>query len=574
MAQPEPPLSTPTYRPADQFSDTTRGLCSAAYVDIEFANAVIGEVLESERRAVPPSFGFDLDPVVRHCLRARRLLIIRYALVTTILVAGMCIGGWWTLSWLSLCAIIMMARAGRGGRLRALRRGAFAVLILWMICFALLLAVAFVLGFLLDAVPEWLGERLLQLADTPTASNLAAQLTYGASGLVVVAPVLLTITMAVTLFISRWFAYNIMFSELAPGISAVVPRTGNDRVERRLATVARMQRGNIAVHDTDPFAGAGRLKHGWSFAIRLRPRDGDRVELDPHELNRRVNTAVLGMRDTRLRDGERIPNIYTVPYVAADGSRRSDDPLIDRQTHTPHTRASDETVAAIEACPQGGLRHYLRVVVPANGKEITTRAGVPILPAQDSGVSVTAFVHLAVEGGLLYAEFVALVLPPLRNEYRIADNLRADRVLSRAWSDTLRLYVLDNLLAPWLLLRVGWDAMWLSSRMARSARNADEWRFYDYGARFSVRDRAGRETGKFMQKLDSSKYIKLVDKTVTEAIIGYLREQGVDTSEFETNVQNYTFGDLVFHGGVQTFGGTNVVTQHNRQPAGAPKSGA
>ena len=63
-------LTTSSYAPAQQLSDTTRGLCSGAYVDVTYANEVIAEIVESERKAVPPSFGFDLDPVVRHCLRA------------------------------------------------------------------------------------------------------------------------------------------------------------------------------------------------------------------------------------------------------------------------------------------------------------------------------------------------------------------------------------------------------------------------------------------------------------------------------------------------------------------------
>jgi hypothetical protein len=563
--RPDQPLSTPTYTPAEHYSDTTRGLCSAAYVDIEYANTVIGEVLESERKAVPPSFGFDLDPVVRHCLRARRLLIIRYALVTAVLVAGLCLAGWWTFWWLALCALIAMARAGRGSRLRVFWVAALTVTGLGFVSLVLLLVVLFTVGRMMGAVPDWLSDRLLVLAESPSMSHLIEEGLTGFAGVTLLAPVLLTGAMAGVLFVSRWFAYNVMFTELAPGSRAVAPRSGNARVEQRLATVARMQRGNIAVHDTNPFSGAGLLKHGWSFAITLRPNGN----VDPHELNQRVNAAILGMRDITLRDGERIPNIYTVAYVAADGSRRSDDPMVDRQSRTPHTMASAETINAIKGCPQGGLRHYLRVVVPANGKKISSPAGEEILPAQDSGVSVTAFVHLAVEGGLLYAEFVAHVLPPLKNEYRIADNLRADRVLARSWSDTLRLYAYDNLYGPWLLLRVGWDALFLSSRMSRSARTADEYRFYDYGAEFSVRDLAARETAKFMQKLDSSKYIKLVDKTVTEAVIGYLREQGVDTSEFETNVQNYTFGSLVFHGGQQTFGSGNIVTQKNQSKGGA-----
>ncbi|WP_030434289.1 hypothetical protein [Actinoplanes subtropicus] len=108
--------------------------------------------------------------------------------------------------------------------------------------------------------------------------------------------------------------------------------------------------------------------------------------------------------------------------------------------------------------------------------------------------------------------------------------------------------------------------------MSRSTREAQQLRFYDYGARFSVRDRAGRETRKFMQKLDGAKYIKLVDKTVTEAVLGFLRDSGVDTSEFENQVINNTYSNLTFHGGVQNFGGTNTVRQRNTVRSGARPS--
>ncbi|MCU7725457.1 DUF389 domain-containing protein [Actinoplanes sp. KI2] len=562
MTTSDPTLTTSSYAPAQQLSDTTRGLCSGAYVDVTYANEVIAEIVESERKAVPPSFGFDLDPVVRHCLRARRLLIIRYAMATGVLLLSFCLTGWLPVFWLTLCMLIEVVRGGPRARVRALGVGVSTIAVLGFIAVAALVTTVLVLARL---SPDWLDEHLASLAARAHGSSLADALGTGLLGVAGVTALLPTVAMVVLLFASRWHAYGILFGELAPGADATAPPTRSVRVERRLATVARMQRGNIAVHDVNPFAGAGILKRGWSFVVTLRPsgaaENGNRVAIDPHELNKRVNDAVLAMRDTKLSGGERIPNLYTVAYVAADGYRRHDDPLIDQETHTPFTTASPETITAIESCPQGGLRHYLRVVIPANGKEIRTADDRPVLGAQDSGISVTAFVHLAVEGGLLYTEFAAHVLPPLRPDFRIADTLRADRVPARAWRDTLREYVRDNLYAPWWLVRNGWDALRLTARMSRSTSEAEQLRFYDYGARFSVRDRAGRETTKFMQKLDGAKYIKLVDKTVTEAVLGFLRDNGVDTSEFENQVVNNTYGDLTFHGGVQNFGGTNTVRQ-------------
>lgn len=390
--------------------------------------------------------------------------------------------------------------------------------------------------------------------------------------------------MFAALFLSRRHIYEIITTELAPDAPASAPPSNNSRVEWRLNVVAAMQRGNIAIHDRDPFAGAGGVAHGWSFAVALHPSDehGDgsarrqmkRVRLDAGALNRRVESAILGLRDPGLSAGERVPNIFVVPFVAADGRRRVDDPLIDPVTRTPRTLASPETLAAIENCPQGGLRHYLRAVVPANGKEIRTQDGLPVLPAQDSGTGVTAFVHLALEGGMLYAEFIATVMPPVRTRYQLGDNLRPERVAARAAHHTVANFPRDNLLGPARLVGVGWDAVRLRSRMLRSGKAADEFRYYDYGAHFSVRELAARlPMVKFMQRLDAAKYIALVDKTVSEAVVDFLEEHGVDTTDFRNAVANvsYDMSSKTFHDGQQIFGDNNRVTQRNT--SGGPKGG-
>jgi hypothetical protein len=564
----EPLLSTPAYVPATTFSDTTRRLCCAPYVNASFGNAVIREVVESERKAVPPSYGFDLDPVVRHCLRARRLLIARYAIVTALLLAGLLINPVWTVGWLLLCVAVVGVRSSAVRELpRPVRLGIVGAIVILGLCFAGYTVAGYLLSSVLGSysrVPD---------IDTGAPSFSGADL----QGVRNVVPVLLGAAIYLTLFLSRRHIYGILTTELAPGAPASAPRSSNPRVEWRLGVVAAMQRGNIAVQDTDPFAGAGWIEQNWSFAVSLKPRadEGDhrqRIPIDGAALNRRVHDAVVGLRDGQLREGERIPNVFVVPYVAADGYRRNDDPLIDPQTRTPRTQASVETIAAIEACPQGGLRHYLRAVIPANGKAIRTPDGRPVFPAQDSGIGVTAFVHLAVEGGMLYTEFVATVMPQVHPRYHLVDNLRPERIQGRAAGHAARAFVRENLLAPAYLVQLGWDAMRLQARMARSARAADEFRFYDYGAHFSVRELAAqRPTVKFMQMLDAGKYIKLLDKAVTETVVAFLDEQGVDTADFQNAVLNvaYDFSHALFAGGQQSFGGRNTNIQNNRpQPSG------
>ncbi|GAA2529774.1 hypothetical protein [Winogradskya humida] len=569
-----PLLSMPAYQPAGTWNDTTRRLCGAPYLDPDFANATIREVVESERKAVPPSYGFDLDPVVRHCLRARRLLLIRYAMVTGVLVVGLCLSPLATVAWLGLCAVVVGLRSSTVRELpRSFRLAGITVVVVLALC----LLGSFLLSVVLGSVVDSLGlpsgqDGFGDYGDSAPAVDDA--FADGLRGLVLLVPIGLAGAMFLVLFLSRRHAYGILTTELAPGVTAVAPRVGSSRVEWRLGVVAAMQRGNICVQDIDPFAGAGWREHSWSFATTLKPKNGDgRVAIDSLALNQRVHDAVVGLRDQRLRDGERIPNVYVVPYVAADGNRRSDDPLIDPQTRTPRTLASTETIAAIVGSPQGGLRHYLRAVVPANGKEIFTPDGRLVLPAQDSGIGVTAFVHLAVEGGMLYTEFVSTVMPQVNPLYHLVDNLRPERVPYHAAVDTMLSFLRDNLLGPVYLARLGWDTLRLTGRMARSARRADDFRFYDYGADFSVRELAAqRPTVNFMQILDAEKYIKLLDRVVTDTVLEYLDEQGVDTTEFQSAVTNVSIDNATFIGGQQNFGSRNVNVQNTSAPAGQPRT--
>jgi hypothetical protein len=561
----EPLLSTPGYRPPETMNATTRHLCAAPYVDVTFADDVIREVVESERKAVPPSYGFDIDPVVRHSLRARRLLVLRYALVTFVLIVGYCLSPLATFFWLLLCGFVVAVRS------RVMR--ALAPQVRWAIVAAIVVVGFCSVAFsLLQSMGDL--EDLLLLGDrgnTYSGSGFGdGGFSDGGFGLTVfdfLYPLLLASAMFAVLFLSRRHVFGIITTELAPGTPTTAPRSTSPRVERRLAVVAGMQRGNIAVHDQDPFLGAGWFEHGWEFAITLDPAErpeGEtvpvRVHLDGAELNRRVSKAILDLRSERLGDGEKIPNVFVVPYVAADGWRRTDDPLVDPATRTPYTMAS------LEACPQGGMRHYLRAVVPAHGKEVRTPQGRPVLPAQDSGVAVTAFVHLALEGGLLYAEFVATVMPEVRRLYQLGDILKPERVPVHAAETTLRHFFRDNLFGVIHLARIGWNVIRLQGRMSKSARDADEFRFYDYGADLSVREHGSDwPTGKYMHHLDAAKYIALLDKAVTQSILDFLDEHGVNTTEFRAKAasMSFDFSTKTFHGGQQVFGSHNRISQTN-----------
>jgi hypothetical protein len=54
-----------------RMQNATRYLCCAAYLDEALSREIVKEYLYDEHRAVVPSSGFDIRPVLAHCLHAR-----------------------------------------------------------------------------------------------------------------------------------------------------------------------------------------------------------------------------------------------------------------------------------------------------------------------------------------------------------------------------------------------------------------------------------------------------------------------------------------------------------------------
>jgi hypothetical protein len=78
----------PSHQPqADvEWTETTRLMCAAAYLDGTFSQDVSEEILHEHHRAVQIPPGVDIAPVAKHCLAARRQKILRDVLLMADLV--------------------------------------------------------------------------------------------------------------------------------------------------------------------------------------------------------------------------------------------------------------------------------------------------------------------------------------------------------------------------------------------------------------------------------------------------------------------------------------------------------
>jgi hypothetical protein len=256
---------------AGRISSTTRYLSGAAYVDEEYAEKVVDELVASSHRAVAPSLGYDVTTVIRHCFRAQRLWLVQNAVITAILVLGLIFFTWATLTVFVLCVLgsLVIPETPRASKWPT-----------WKVV-AVIVAVIAVLGCLvgpLTTILQTLGTGSFGSStfDSSTfgggapvigGGNVGATVGKFVGGFAVVA-----VAVLVTLIWSRHRMITTIASDLARGRADGPPRPGSREVEQRLRVIETAQHGNIVLHaGYEPFVGAGVRLNAWSIATELRP---------------------------------------------------------------------------------------------------------------------------------------------------------------------------------------------------------------------------------------------------------------------------------------------------------------
>ncbi|GAA3124647.1 hypothetical protein [Streptosporangium carneum] len=573
-------MSHPATEPgADQtaapppLQNATRYLSAGAYLDSRFRDRVLDELMGDPHRAVAPSLGgWNLTPVLTHCLRAQQMTLIRDALITgTASLLG--VFGWNWICLLLPLALLSLPRVRRGPRvwrvlLILLTVAEFAVLPLFLIWMALAFlprssrAFDMATGTYVDTSPS------------PLLIVLALLLGLLISLLISFLP----LAIAAGYRINRYVALS---TELRPGATLPPPGGSGDTGWRRSrkAYLDQAQWGNITLFGADdPFVGAGSVRRSWSIVAELdrttrsdnspaaTPRDYARI--DPADLHSFVRQRLLEMRDAVNEAPERVSRMHVGDHLTARGTftrldwpesgapRRwsgQSHPLIDTASGLPHFVAPPEVITDVIRQPQGGLKHYQRVTVDSDGEEMVSSNGSLLAPGEDRQVSVSAFIHLAVEGRMLYTQFVLTVLPPVAAEYRVVDELPALTGPALVWRavsrNTLDL-IADTVFAPFRLVRVAVRAI----RWRRETRNPAALPVYPFGARRSVRELGSAYgLGGFIQRLDADKYVKLIERRLTEAVLDYLDSKDIDTSGYRAQASNIINNGALITGG--TFNG-------------------
>jgi hypothetical protein len=563
--------------PAQPVSNATRHLSAAAYLSSSFANRVIGELIASHR-AVAPSRGIDLEPIIRHCLKARRMKFIRDVVLSVLLLVGLVTA---TVPLVFVLAVTFlggflpaarMERRSFGGKALAGLAAFIAVLVLGgILTIALVvIAVVVVLAKLASSVGGSAGT-------VPTIGLFSA----GFFGLWSLVYVVILIGTLVSYF---WRRDKMLAAHLRPGATAPTFRRESPRVENRIAEVCRAQYGNVALYDTrDPFIGMGfipselffsRNKEDrplWSIAIELSragaPRGllgfkaRDRVDIDPVDLHKVLRTRLENLNDPTLPASQRVAYITVDDHLVGEGKIYWDSPLIDRQRKIPYSQALPEAIEALIRAPQGRLRYYQRVSISDEGQPVLTEDRRQVIGSVDREVITSAFIYVAVEGHMFYLQFIPKALTPIDSSFQTIDlypisssSRFAGKVLQHTLQDAFR----DILTAPYKVYK----ALRLSYREWRSftkeARADADFAVADVGARIGVRELGSQgRLQTYIEDFDIDKYTRIVERLVLETVLDYLGAKGADTAAYRAAAASIVNGDVY---NANTVGNWNVNT--------------
>jgi hypothetical protein len=525
-------MSQPTAFSPD---DTTRYLCVATRTDERFAERMTKALLNDDLHAAAPSVGFALRPVLLHALDAARQRRVRDWFLLAATVAALIISPLWTVLALLVVLPIGGSLARRAGESRRLRDVVFALIVL---AIALLFSVSIVSA--LGTAPE-------PTRRTPNPEPPVAEWLVGLPWLAL----LVGLVMYGLMVWSEWqtrvtLLGGLTRAEFSTDTAPPLP-PGQAWLSDRLAAIDAAESGNVTIYDGfTPFIGHGELVSTWSFALPSLRRDSGAdddsvVPLDIAELVTHVRDRLAGIG----QEPDELPGLVLTERAFVSGNALTMHPaLLPERDETPRQHLPADELARLAARPHGSARHYLCAQVPSWGGEVVA----------------STFLHFSTDGRLLYLQCDRTVLGPLWQQYHDVDRISPlltagaiGRLLARAASGV-------SSAVPRAPVRVVRD---LTFRWRWERRRAVERAIarqdlgYNYGARFSVREEAtDANYHNYFQKTDAAKHLKLIERHVLAALLDFLDEHDVDTTEFRNRQMT-----ILNQGIIQTGGTSNVGNQ-------------
>jgi hypothetical protein len=281
--------------------------------------------------------------------------------------------------------------------------------------------------------------------------------------------------------------------------------------------------------------GSGVSISAWSFVLDVqRPAEG-------RDCTRFSTTDIHDAVEARLRSldvsGMRIEDKL---FVDGGDLRRGDTPFLPVAVGPPRTEVPPTLLRALIEGPEDTVRPYLCLRVEGWGGQLV----------------LSTFVRFVATSAHLFVEVSHSLLAPVEEEYQEVDRLLPQptaRQMTRIAGRSAARTPLRLLLAPVTVVRAVGAPLSRSLRLARQRREITQALRFNYGSSVSPRERAAdTHFQRYFQQLDRDMHLKVVEKAVLEAIVSFLDDHGVDTSELR---QRQT---TILNNGVFVTGGATV----------------
>ena len=371
----------------------------------------------------------------------------------------------------------------------------------------------------------------------PYALGSAIELGPGRWSVWVIAILILWgVSLAYRLWLHRTLAVELSPDEFDP---ARAPAVGSSYQER-LRYVEDAQRGNLTVYAEDsgarPFIGFGQVTQQWSLTTPLQVRSSREAagsssaepmlrnsrseplpdsSLSVDELYDSVRSGLAALADPNLPDDQRVANLSIRDRVFLAGRLPQGSPYLEGDR--PRPRLTDTELKHLESGVRGRTRHYQTVRMSAWGGEL----------------DVTVFLYITVRGGMLYAEFVATVLPGLHSAYRSIDTY--DRLDVRTVMRAAARAVADVIRSPGAIVRLVSAVGHTVGRALKTRGEGERIRRqlqFDYGCRTSVRELGTDfdQPARF-QIYDANERTDIVARRFLQILITVLDSYGYSTAD-------------------------------------------
>jgi hypothetical protein len=322
----------------------------------------------------------------------------------------------------------------------------------------------------------------------------------------------------------------------AHGWSPYLPTSA--RLQARLDEIVTAQSDNVTVFDAyDPFVGSGVKVGAWSFVVDLTK---GKDELGARRRPEPVDVGELRHRVTEAVQATGIDGLTVEEVVHAAEEAVAGLPLLrTNRLGRPSGFLDAAVVRKLRNTPTDGRRHFQRIQVTAWGGELV----------------VTIFLRFLEIRGRLYAEATYKLLSPVAHSWRVVDRIEPAPMpleILRMTGASILAAIPALLLAPLHLLGEAWRAC-VSQPLKRWEEGVAirDGGLPQCGTLTTVRQRgASTAYWRYFQHLDEERYVKLLERSILDTVVGVLDEHGVDTSEL---VERQT---TILNEGVMMTGGT------------------